>query len=76
MQETETVSILVQAGAVGIAFVALYIIYKMQNGQSKRANDVIERNTEAFTRHSSSIDRLSERIDTWPQVERRRRPRN
>lgn len=69
MQETTAVSILVQAGAVGIAFGALYIIYKMQNGQRKEQSDVIERNTQAFiafmdsnTKHSAAIDRLTEAV--------------
>lgn len=57
------IQIMVQAGGVGIAFYALYIIRKFANGQSDRMSKALEQNTDAWLKNSEMMGKFSEKLD-------------
>lgn len=63
MIESEVLQILIQGGAVGISFVCLGIIYKMQNGQRQSFIETLERNSDAWNKNAKALAKLSERLE-------------
>jgi len=68
-QELSFISILVQGGAVGIALVCLFIIYKMNMAQTNTLNQIaddhrktIDRNTDAWLQNTEVLSKINERI--------------
>lgn len=62
--EDRLLSILVQGGAVSIALVALWVIYKMQNGQRQSFEDQMKLNRDTFSQiakdQQTVVDRNTE----------------
>lgn len=62
--ESNVLQIIIQAGAVGIALVALYIIYKMQNGQRTEFMGELKANREASAEEGrlnrEAMDRMAD----------------
>jgi len=75
MAETQSVSTIIQGGAVGIALAALYVIYRMQNGQRQSFIEALDRNSVAFTSFAVAIQSLSDSVKV-NTADQRRRHRN
>lgn len=61
MESSETVQILVQAGALGLCFYLIYVNRKAYNGQFQTMLKIIESNTEVMAKLSEKIDELIRR---------------
>lgn len=69
MTDVDIIQTVVQAGAVGIALVALYIIYKMATNHTKHIEastdlftKAMDRNTDAWVKNAEALARLIERL--------------
>lgn len=62
--ESETTSILVQGGAVGLCLACIFVIYKITNGQRKSFIDALDRNTTALIKFSDALGNLTGSIQT------------
>ena len=63
MPQETIIQILIQGGAVGIAFYALYIIKKQANGANTRMQAAIDRNTDAWAQNKEVMGKFSEKLD-------------
>jgi len=74
--DNSVISILVQAGAVGISLALIYIVFKQNQNQTRTnellvntlmkiaddGRDTIDRNTDAWRENTSMLAKLNERI--------------
>lgn len=67
--ESNIIQIIVQAGSVGVALVALYIIYKLQTAYMEAHNKIadahrvsLDRNTESWLKNTEALTKLNEKI--------------
>ncbi len=51
---SETVKVIVQAGAVGISVLLIMVIYKLVTNHGKHLIDVVDRNTDAWKENAQS----------------------
>lgn len=60
--DTGWIGVLVQGGAVSIALVALWVIYKVVTNHFVHTNDVIEKNAESNTKLAVALNSLEKTI--------------
>ena len=58
------VQVLVQGGAVGIALVALWLVYKLTTNHFHETNSIIQKNSDAFVALAGSNVKLCDTIDS------------
>lgn len=69
MEEASSIQLLVQAGAVGLAFFLIWVVYKMATNHTKhieasteRFTQAMDRNTDAWVKNAETSARLLERL--------------
>lgn len=65
MQETvNSLNILVQAGAVGIALALIWLVFKLVTTLLNHFQDTVNHNTDAWNKNTEVLAKLSEKIDS------------
>lgn len=57
------VQYIIQGGAVGIALIALWIIYKLVTNHDNHLLDALKRNTDAWVDHSKVMARFTSALE-------------
>lgn len=58
MPDFNLVQVLIQGGAVGIALVALWVIYKLVSNHDEHLQKVVERNSDAWIDNTKALTKL------------------
>lgn len=61
--DLSTIQIIIQAGAVGISLVLIWVIYKLVSNHDTHLLDALNRNTEAWVKNSEALTRLADKLD-------------
>ena len=65
MIDANTIQVLIQGGAVGIALSCLWIIYKLVTNHDAHLQTVVNRNTDAWIKNSSTNQKLIDVIERF-----------
>lgn len=63
MPETDLIATIVQGGAVGIALVCLFLIYKFVTNHGHDWKDAVDRNTEAWGKNAEVTAKLQQFLE-------------
>ncbi len=63
MPDTTIIQILIQSGAIGIAFYLIYVNRKINNGRMAQLLDILAKNGEAWNRNTEIMGKFSEKLD-------------
>lgn len=63
----QSLSTLIQGGAVGIALVCLWVIYKLVTNHDKHLQGLVDRNTDAWIKNTQALTKLTDglKIRRW-----------
>lgn len=63
MENSETVQILVQAGAIGLCFYLIYVNRKINNGRTDQLLKILDSNTKALMDNATVNQKLADKMD-------------
>jgi hypothetical protein len=62
--EPTIIPTIVNSGAVGIAIVLAWILYKVVTNHFTHTNDIISKNTDAWVKQAETMGKFCEKIDS------------
>lgn len=63
MEGIPGIQYLVEGGAVGIAVLLIWVVYKLVTNHDSHMLDALNRNTDAWLKNAEALGRLSEKLD-------------
>jgi hypothetical protein len=70
--QIDLIKVIIQGGAVGIAVLLIWVVYKILTNHQKHLVDVIDKNTTAWNHNTEALTKLSTTLELTHKPKRRK----